>query len=247
MYPEEEFVTSNISARPRPAILCLHGGGTNSEIFSIQAIRLQRVLDPYFEFVFLDGPIESDPGPGVGPVFEGLKTYRSWQVKGVKPAATVGALQSAMEEQWRKDGRGFVGALGFSQGAKTVAGLLLEQQVRARKEGVEGKDLAFGVMFNGITPPLTANLTDEEKLERIGVPSLHIIGTDDPWKDESLELVGKHFDPKTATVMEFQIGHRLPVLEQDTKRVTNEISRMYAEAQGVEPRNLKTNLRDLAE
>jgi predicted esterase len=235
MVPAEERATNGISAAPKPAILCLHGGGTNSMIFHIQTIRLQRVLNASFEFVFLDGPLLGEPGPGVIPVFEGLEPYRRWHVKGVdvKPEQTVSTLQSAMEKQRRKDGRGFVGALGFSQGAKVVAGLLLEQQVRQRKEDMEGQveGLAFGVMFNGTTPPLAADLTDSEKVERISVPSLHVIGTDDPWRGEGLELYGKHFDPKTASLMEFKVGHRLPVLVQDTTKVTNEILRMYAESE----------------
>lgn len=244
MFPEEEFVTNGKPAMPKPALLCLHGGGTNSMIFNIQTIRLQRVLEPYFEFVFLDGPLEGEPGPGVIPVFEGLEPYWRWHVKGVdlKPAQTVAVLQNAMEEQRKKDGRGFVGALGFSQGAKAVAGLLLEQQVRQRKDG-KGDGLAFGVMFNGTTPPLAANLTDDEKVERITVPCLHVIGADDPWREEGVELYGKHFDPKTASLMEFKVGHRLPVLEADTAKVTNEILRMYAEAEG----SKQTDFVDLVE
>ena len=205
-------------------------------IFNIQTIRIQRVLDPYFEFVFLDGPLHGEPGPGVIPVFEGLEPYRRWHVKGSegKPALTNALLQSFMEEQRRKDGRGFVGALGFSQGARTVAGLLLEQQLKQRKEGADwgGEGLSFGVMLNGTTPPLTANLTDGEKMERISVPSLHVVGRDDPWREDGLELHGKHFDQETATLVEFAVGHRLPILEEDTAKITNEILRMYRESEG---------------
>ena len=209
-------------------------------IFNIQTIRLQRALDPYFKFVFIDAPLKGEPGPGVIPVFEGLDPYRRWHVKGedVKPTQTVTVLQRAMEEQRAKDGRGFVGALGFSQGAKAVAGLLLEQQVRERKEGKDGEGLVFGVMFNGTTPPLTAGLTDEERVERIVVPSLHVVGTDDPWREEGLELFGKHFDPKMASLMEFKVEHRLPILEEDTRKITEEIFRMWAEAGGAKQKSL---------
>jgi predicted esterase len=229
MLLEEEL---SINGNDKPALLCLHGGGTNSIIFNIQTVRIQRLLQPYFKFVFLDGPIEGEPGPGVIPVFESLEPYRRWYIKGenLKPVETVAVLQSAMEEQLRKDGRGFVGALGFSQGAKVVAGLLLEQQVRQRKEGNDGKGLAFGVMLNGTTPPLTS-LMDFEKTDRISIPSLHVVGTSDPWREEGLELCEMHFDPSTATLMEFDVAHRLPVLEQDTAKVANEILRMYQEVE----------------
>lgn len=235
MYPEQEMITNGRGTPSKPAILCLHGGGTNSTIFAIQMIRIHRELNPHFDFVFLDGPLESEPGPGVIPVFEGLEPYLRWHVKGVdiKPPQTFALLQDFLDEQWRKDGRGFVGAIGFSQGAKMVAGLLLEQQVRQRKEGVDGRDgFLFGVMFNGTTPPLTAGLAEEEKVERIKVPSLHVLGRDDPWREAGLELFEKHFDTKTATLMEFAVGHRLPVLEEHTAKVTSEILNMYREITG---------------
>jgi predicted esterase len=244
MFLEEELITNGNPSKPKPAILCLHGGGTNSTIFDIQTVRLQRVLNPYFEFVFLDGPLYGEPGPGVVPVFEGLEPYRRWLVKGAeeKPAVTDTLLRDVIEEQKRKDGRGFVGVLGFSQGAKIAAGLLLEQQVRQGKDGVDGRreGFKFGVLFNGTTPPLTANLTYTEKGERVSIPSLHVVGRDDPWREEGLELYEKHFDQTTARLMEFAVGHRLPVLAEDTAKTTDEILRMYEEAEGSRQRDLST-------
>ena len=169
------------------------------------------------------------------PVFEGLEPYLRWHVKGlpVKPPQTVAVLQKSLNEQLVKDGRGFVGAIGFSQGAKVVAGLLLEQQVRQRREGVDGREgFLFGVMFNGTTPPLTAGLEEEEEAERIEVPSLHVLGRDDPWREEGLQMFEKHFDPKTATLMEFPVEHRLPLLAEHTAKVTSEILSMYRESAG---------------
>jgi len=235
----ESTTLPNISSHPKPAILCLHGGGTNSEIFTIQMVRLHRALDPYFTFIYLDGPLESDAGPGVMPVFEGLGPFRRWYVRGpvgsddLKPEVTARVLQDAMEAQRRKDGRGFVGAVGFSQGAKTVAGLLLEQQVREEKgESVKGEGLAFGVLFNSTSSPLVGSgLTDEERGQRISIPSLHVVGADDPWREEGLEMFGEHFDQKKARLMEFKVDHRLPVLEEDNLRVKGEILRMFRDAE----------------
>lgn len=205
-------------------------------IFQIQMVRIQRILNPHFEFVFLDGPLEGEPGPGVLPVFEGLGPFLRWSAKGSdeKPAATDALLRGFMEERRRKDGRGFVGVLGFSQGAKAAAGLLLEQQSRQRKEGAEGRGegLAFGVMMNGTCPPLTTNLTEEEKAEKISIPALCVVGRDDPWKGEGLESFKKNFDQQTATLMEFAVGHRLPILEEDTKKITDKILKMYWDSEG---------------
>jgi predicted esterase len=242
MFPEEEFVTNGHLGSHKPAILCLHGGGTNSNIFNIQSIRIQRVLNNRFNFVFLDGPLEGEPGPGVIPVFEGLEPYRRWSIIGsdILPAQTDALLKNAMEEQRRKDGRGFVGVLGFSQGAKTAAGLLLEQQLRERGEGEDGKGkgFGFGVLLNATCPPLTANLTDEEKMELIRIPSLHVVGRDDPWREDGLGLFSTHFEKKSSVLMEFAVGHRLPVLEEDTAKIANEILRMYLESEGTSQMDL---------
>lgn len=68
---------SSTWARPggKPAILCLHGGGTTGDIFHIQTIRLRRELSDKFDFVFVDAPFERVAGPNVLPVFEGAGPF----------------------------------------------------------------------------------------------------------------------------------------------------------------------------
>lgn len=44
--------------------LCLHGFGSSGAILEMQMSNLQRELDPTFELVFVDGPFESERGPG---------------------------------------------------------------------------------------------------------------------------------------------------------------------------------------
>jgi predicted esterase len=122
-----------------------------------------------------------------------------------------------------------VGVLGFSQGAKLAAGLLLEQQLR----GKGGEGFKFGVFMMGVTPPLSSNsLPVEQKKTLITVPSVHVVGLDDPWLSEGRKLYDEHFDWKTARKMEFQVGHRLPIVEAETKQVTDEILRLYRETRG---------------
>ena len=131
-----------------------------------------------------------------------------------------------------------MGVLGFSQGAKAAAGLLLDQQFRESKHGVDGKGLGFGVLLNGTCPPLTADLTDTQKMERIKISSLHVVGRDDPWREDGLELFTTHFEKERSVLMEFAVGHRLPVLEKDTVKITNEILKMYRESEGASQMDL---------
>lgn len=228
------LVTENgTPAGGKPAILCLHGGGTNITIFNIQTIRIQRALASEFEFIFLDAPLESGPGPGVHPVFEGCDPYFRWVLEPsrvIMPQETRDALRKCFEERRVKDGRGFVGVLGFSQGARVAAGLLLEQQLR--RADIVGGGLQFGVFMNGTCPPLTYELSEVEKAERIAFPTLSVIGKEDPWKEEGKKLFSEHCDKEHAVLLEFDVGHRLPLLEEDTAKIAVEILRMYHETSG---------------
>ena len=214
----------------KPAILCLHGGGTNAAIFQIQTIRIQRLLSSHFEFIFLDAPFESGPGPGVLPTFEGCGPFYRWISEiGVyeTPEKTKELIARLAQEQKMKDGRGFVGVLGFSQGAKLSAGLLLEQQLG---KGIDwGEGLRFGVLCNGTSPPLTSNLSEAERMGRIAYPTLHLIGLEDPWREEGRKLKSKYCDETQAVLLEFDVDHRLPIKDDDNNKVAAEILRIHSE------------------
>lgn len=44
--------------------LCLHGMGTNAQIFEAQLAQIRNQLVGQHEFVFLQGEVETDPAPG---------------------------------------------------------------------------------------------------------------------------------------------------------------------------------------
>ncbi len=50
-----------------------------------------------------------------------------------------------------------------------------------------------------------------------------------PWRDESRKLYTDSFDEDCSTLLEFQIGHRLPVAEKDTQRIADEIVKLFGE------------------
>jgi len=212
-------------------------------IFNIQTIRIQRALSSTFEFIFIDAPFESPPGPGVLPVFEGCGPFYRWTKSLWTKLGEDGmpdATRKLIDETVRlRGGYGrVVGILGFSQGAKLAAGLLLEQQLRG-KEGFK-----FGVCLMGVTPPLTSNsLKAEDKKVLITVPSVHVVGLDDPWLSEGRKLYDEHFDWRTARKMEFQVEHRLPIVEAETQMIADEILRLYRETR----EGKRVDLRQLTE
>ncbi|MCJ1386711.1 hypothetical protein MMC17_009837 [Xylographa soralifera] len=135
-----------------PRILCLHGGGSNARIFRTQCRVLRARLAPYFRLIFVDAPYFSGPGPDVVSVYAECGPFRSWILpkhsgralvtptsRGPVPAQVIlgcadtdsvdRSIQAAMQQDDRTGATGrWVGLLGFSQGAKLAASMLLRQQ-----------------------------------------------------------------------------------------------------------------------
>lgn len=125
-----------------PRILCLHGGGSNASVFRIQCRELIRQMNAYFRFVFVEAPFESDAGPDVTLVYslEEYGPFRRWfrvssdRHPDIDPEEATGLLDeslvAAMRDDDQKGATGeFVAVLGFSQGGKMAASLILRQQI----------------------------------------------------------------------------------------------------------------------
>lgn len=156
--------TTTMSKLPRLA--CFHGGGSNKEIFEVQCSQLENLLKSEFEFHFFDGPFIRDAGPGVLPAFEGYEPFHNW-FKVADDGTYLLSDGSGYDESGRdgiarvktlmkERGGEWVGAIGFSQGTRVVAGLLLDQQrsIEQGKSEESGFDLKFGVLCNGGNKPM---------------------------------------------------------------------------------------------
>ena len=233
-----------------PRLLCLHGGGTSALIFKIQTRRLQWALRSLFKFVFVDGPFESGPGPGVLPAFAGCEPYFAWlKPNSPTPEQDQMRVRQALKKAIKEDGGEFVGLVGFSQGARLTAGLLADQVEGNAPEGIPL--WKFGVMLCGSFPPLSISLArspsakpsqgvdehgetrEPDQDEIIHVPSVLVRGTLDPHCEKGRRLV-KYFDPETANVLVFKMGHHLPGAagdttsdKGDTQRIVDAILKVY--------------------
>ncbi len=126
-----------------PAILCLHGGGSNATVFKIQTRRLIWALDKQFRFVFAQAPIEGTPGHGMLPVFASCAPFYRWVNRRFKagesdvettPQAEIDTIDNIIQTVMEANGGvdTFKGVMGFSQGARLTAGLLLRQKIQER-------------------------------------------------------------------------------------------------------------------
>ena len=233
-----------------PRLLCLHGGGTSALIFKIQTRRLQWALRSTFKFVFVDGPFDSGPGPGVLPAFAGCEPYFRWlNPDSPTPEQDQRRVRQVLKKVIKEDGGEFVGLLGFSQGARLTAGLLADQVEGNAPEGMPR--WKFGAMLCGSFPPLSLSLArspstkpsqgvdehgetrEPDEDEIIHVPSVLVRGTLDPHCEKGRRLV-KYFDPETANVLVFKMGHHLPGAagdttsdKGDTQRIVDAILKVY--------------------
>ena len=236
-----------------PRLLCLHGGGTSALIFKIQTRRLQWALRSTFKFVFADGPFTSGAGPGVLPAFADCEPYFSWlDRESPTPEQDQRRVRQVLKKVIKDDGGEFVGVMGFSQGGRLTAGLLADQAEGNAGEGIP--NWKFGVMLCGSYPPLSLSLaksplakpsqgTDEhgetrepDEDEIIHVPSVLVRGTLDPHGEKGRRLE-KYFDPETAIILVFKMGHHLPAAagdttsdKGDTQRIVDAILKVYSDS-----------------
>lgn len=153
-------------------IACFHGGGSNATIFQIQCHRLAEKLKGKFKFVFFDAPFECAPGPGVLPAFKDKAPFRTW-------------FTVDEDDEVLTDGSGFDGSncdgldrvkilmrnvaplgnwvavMGFSQGTRVAAGLLLDSPCRTSfaEPREDELDIRFGVLCMGSGDPMRKSST----------------------------------------------------------------------------------------
>ncbi|KIV91238.1 hypothetical protein PV10_05799 [Exophiala mesophila] len=221
-----------------PGILMLHGGGSNATVFKIQARRLIWNLSKQFRFVFAEAPIEGTPGFGMLPVFASCAPFYRWVTRRFvagesdvepTPEHEVREVDERIRSIMDQNGgvESFRGVIGFSQGARLVAGLLLRQKIqereRGRDDGAGGSgsvdwNFAFGVMIGGPFPPIAmADKVDTKDYELLReIPTVHAWGRDDHVKPGCEEL-RKACDSDVCFHMDFEGGHHLPLKDVEAK------------------------------
>lgn len=252
-----------------PRILCLHGGGVNAQVFRLQCRGLCRALEASFRFVFVDAPYLSPADPTITAMFGELQPFRRWlrwQVDQPNPGPEAicrdidRALDHAMAADSALGATGdWVAVLGFSQGAKVAASLLLRQRLRAEKLGNANSAFKFGVLLAGRAPlvALHPGLTDSLALadadelttgafaqvtgstflqgsdHLLTLPTLHVHGTKDPGLENHRRLLTDYCHPGTTRLVEWAGDHRVVIQPADVAAVAGAIVQLAREA-GVE-------------
>lgn len=151
-----------------------------------------------------------------------------------------------------------VGLLGFSQGAKMAASMLYAQQMCRRLLGPDAKvwpDFRFAVLLAGRAPlvwlfpemamppalvsagqPATSIPVDESVAHHdlLRVPTIHIHGLNDAGLELHRRLLKRYCHPGSASLLEWQGEHRIPIRTADVNRVVEQILKVARETKVLE-------------
>jgi pimeloyl-ACP methyl ester carboxylesterase len=156
-------------------------------------------------------------------------------------------LESQLRSSENNTGR-FVGVMAFSQGARVATGLLLYLEKKRREGRLDMPHMKFTILNSATYPPLfvddqsigtadspAGNSTDiisrssYQSLDKVNIPSIHIQGTNDPWHSESEKMRADFFDEALSTVIKFDGGHQVPVVDNDTNKIVAAIRQIAAQ------------------
>ncbi|KAI5459612.1 serine hydrolase FSH [Mariannaea sp. PMI_226] len=141
-------------------ILCLHGRGSNSEIFQAQTASLRSCLDDDFDFEFVQGTeLHTEGNWSVyTSQFSNLPQYTYYNP--LVPLSVLDA-EAQLLDLIEQEG-GFDGVLGYSGGA----GFAAQAMIRHSQEDPTAEPLfRFAIFINGATPLKTFALRDEKIVE----------------------------------------------------------------------------------
>ncbi|KAH9876636.1 hypothetical protein J1614_003768 [Plenodomus biglobosus] len=244
-----------------PRILCLHGGGTNSQIFRISCRVLEAQLAKQAKLVYADAPYFGPPGPLVAGTFLDWGPFRTWlppalgigpengKRQGVVPidedpsevASVVEkieqSLRTAMEDDDCAGGTGpWVGLLGFSQGAKIAASLLLRQQLDPSM-AASFPAFEFGILIAGPSPmiSLIPSSSDTTALRwsstpLLCVPTAHVHASHDSLFSSPNEYLYQSCSPHSRSLFVWDGDHHVPTRTKDVAAVVEMVTELLSKS-----------------
>jgi len=123
--------------------LCLHGMGTNAQIFEAQLAQIRSQLVGQHEFIFPDGEVECEPAPGIEAFYPG--PYYCFYDLPIpeKVQAAFDLIDEILEDEGPFDG-----VIGFSQGAALASSYILQDF----KLPVPKQPFQCAIFFNASMP-----------------------------------------------------------------------------------------------
>lgn len=218
----------------------------------MQCRGLEFRLQKHFRLVYAEAPYPSAAGPDVLSVYADCGPFKRWVL-----TTSPNAVEEQPKETWEGVERAIAGVmdaddhlgatgewvavLGFSQGAKMAASILLRQQERPAALGrLRRPDGAFrfGVLMAGRGPLLQYDpdeadwLAEGERFDHdsnvannrlIHLPTIHVHGIQDPGLYFHRILLNQWCDSNSRRLIQWDGNHRLPYKTADVELVVNAI------------------------
>lgn len=244
-----------------PRIICLHGGGSNARIFRAQCRAILGQLKSSFRFCFVDAPFLSEPGPDVVPTYQNYGPFRRWLRfrpdhpeldNNTAAQSIIHSIKTAMKHDDMLGGTGgWIGLLGFSQGAKIAASLILQQ---SSLDHDQQWDFRFAILLAGSAPLVSLSpqfstspyLADASQISTLTTPSIpdteakgehrvrtatvHVHGLQDAGRHRHQLLLEQYCHGESARLVEWEGGHRVPIKKRDVTAVVQMILEVASEA-----------------
>ncbi|KAA8905058.1 DUF341 domain-containing protein [Sphaerosporella brunnea] len=192
--------------------LCLHGMGTNAEVFEMQTAALRFELGDRYKFEFVEGTVPWPAAPGIQALFPSHTDFYAYYDSTSGPSI-LSALD-LLHEYIAEEGP-FDGVVGFSQGAALAATLMIRHdQLNQTVEPL----FRCAIFMCGAAPCDWRGLDAGGKVRKLGVetdgklihvPTAHILGANDEAVGESHILRGLCGE-RGKVVYDHGGGHEVP-------------------------------------
>ncbi|KAJ5670622.1 uncharacterized protein N7477_005985 [Penicillium maclennaniae] len=208
--------------------LCLHGAGTNGEIFEIQTGGLRQKLEQKgHTFKFVNGKLDA----AVESELEGVVDGPFYNHYPREPALPGACLPEAFEHVLNiiATQGPFDAVMGFSQGAALASALIAHQA----KTHPEQPPLFRAAVFICSAAPWESaglkHITSQPDTYAINIPTAHIVGKMDSLYPESMKLY-KLCEPSKATFYDHGSKHMVPFDMKNTEEMSRVIEETIAKA-----------------
>ncbi|EEA20044.1 hypothetical protein EYB25_007580 [Talaromyces marneffei] len=213
-------------------------GNVDNISIQLEPLRKELESDQAATFHFINAPVTVDPPEGFTEYFGPGPHYRWMDDEGAGEESMINRIRrlpsgqnpedvmrslATSDKAWRnretvmqylydtlEEHPEVEGIVGYSEGSAMAATLILDEVHRLHKEG-RPRRIKCAIFFTGWPPVSPDNelvLSDESEII-LDVPTLHIVGANDPYRYGALALYNV-CDADTANMFDTGKGHTIP-------------------------------------
>ena len=181
-------------------------------------------------FHFIEGSIDSEPGPGVrgfydGPYYSFYKFPRTFEDSDDSILEAYEMLEEVIEEEGPFDG-----AIGFSHGGTLISGFLIHH---AKTRPYDPPPLRCAIFFSSL-PPFRMEPGGKPQIDPgldgyLNIPTVSVVGTNDFVYESSLALHNL-CNPNISSLVTHTSGHDIPRDPANISAISRTVRRMLTEA-----------------